>query len=78
MSSHQEYYETLIDLFATPGWATFVEDMEAGAAQQTLDLCTTTEDFLRAKGRKEVYDRMLGYEDFIRQGFSEYEDAENL
>jgi len=69
------YYESLVDLFASTGWHAFVEDMQAGADQIKLENCNSTEEFWKAKGAYEVFNRMLGYEDFIRQGFEEYENA---
>ena len=72
MDNVQAYYESLVDMFATEGWRALMEDMTAGAEIVNLDSCTTTDDFLRAKGKKEIYDRLLGYEDFIRDGFEAF------
>ena len=66
---NKAYYEDLLDLFTDRGWSTFIEDMQEGADQVTLDSCRTTEEFLIAKGKKAVYDRLLGYETFIKDGY---------
>ena len=78
-TDHTHYYESLIDMFATEGWRAFIEDMEAGVEHDVnFDKCEDADEFWKTKGKKEVYDKLTNYEDFIRKGFEAYEDAKTL
>lgn len=74
----QAYYDGLLTMFMSAGWRTFCEDMEAGSEIVTLESCNSSDEFWKAKGKAEIYNRMLGYQDFIEQGYAEAEDAEDI
>lgn len=62
----EQYYLALREMFMTVGWQTFIEDIEAAASICTLEACNSAEEFWKAKGRMEVYNRVMNYEDFIK------------
>ena len=74
MNENQAYYDSLLELFQSDGWNNFIEDMTASAEQVTLKSCSSADDFWKAKGREEVFDRLLSYENYIKAGI----DAQNL
>lgn len=78
-TDHTHYYESLVDMFASEGWKAFLEDWKTGEEFDVdYDKCESTKDFWKTKGMKQVYDRLTGYEEFIRNGFEAYEDVKTL
>lgn len=67
----QQYFEHLLDLFIHPGWEEMKEDMTDALEQTDIDYCNTAEDFWKMKGRREVYQRFLNYEEVIKRAYEE-------
>jgi len=67
----QKYYEDLLKMFLTPGWKLFLNDMEESASVITLEAAKDADEFWRYKGKREVFNRLEGYEGFIKDGADE-------
>jgi len=70
----QDYYESLIDMFATEGWANFKVDFSDSLRmliENAYKDCPTSEDWLKRRGEIEQLSRVIGFEDLIKQ---EYEN----
>lgn len=70
----QKYYEDLLGLFVTDGWNTFIEDITEAEQGVTIDSLKTAEDLHYAKGKLEVYRRIIAYEDIIRNAMDDLND----
>lgn len=68
--SDKEYYETLISLFTTQGWALYKEDLEDNLkGLQDVTSIPSAEQFWQRKGQVELLTRLLGYQDLIERHF---------
>jgi hypothetical protein len=57
-----KYFENARELFLTPGWITFQEELQAAIDTCTLDACNTTEEFWQMRGRLLTLRQLAGYE----------------
>lgn len=74
----QEYYETLLDLFAHKGWKVFIEDIQ-GNADMLNDILTIKDEqgFWYRRGQLEAAMRVLSYESTIKDSYDEFaEDSD--
>ena len=70
----QEYYENLLELFASPGWKQFLEDI--GDNLEMLGNITTITDgnqFWFRKGQVEAIQRILSYEETIVNSYEDFQ-----
>ena len=68
----QEYYESLLELFSTPGWRFFIEDLEAQAPSlEQIRSIESEKDLWLRKGQIDVLDRVLSYEETIKNSYEE-------
>lgn len=63
---NQKYFETYLDLFLTPGWKQFQEEMKEVFGSMQLDLANDYESFIRMKSAREQLARVLNFEAYIR------------
>lgn len=70
--SEQERLETLLDLFVHPGWKLFMEEyQDVREHLDTLSGVKTMEDLFSKRGRLQVLDNILTYEDSVRRALDE-------
>ena len=68
----QEYYESLLELFSTVGWKNFIEDLEAQAPSlEQIRTIDSEKDLWLRKGQIDILDRVLGYEETIKNSYEE-------
>lgn len=68
----QEYYESLLELFSTPGWRFFIEDLEAQAPSlEQIRSIESEKDLWLRKGQIDILDRVLSYEETIKNSYEE-------
>lgn len=74
----QEYYETLLDLFANKGWKQFIEDIEDNA-ELLRDITTIPDEkqFWYRRGQLEAVERILSYESTIKNSYEDFERDSN-
>jgi hypothetical protein len=69
----QIYFENYIDLFATPGWAQFKEDMQAALkdSQTTAATrCDTSDKWMQERGEQQKLMKILSFDHVM---ISQYE-----
>ena len=70
----QDYYETLLDLFASKGWKQYIEDISDN--MEILQDITTIPDekqFWFRRGQIEAISRILSYESTIKNSYEDFE-----
>ena len=70
----QNYYETLLDLFASKGWKQYIEDISDN--MELLQDITTIPDekqFWFRRGQIEAVQRVLSYESAIKNSYEDFE-----
>ena len=70
----QDYYENLLDLFATKGWKQYIEDISDN--KEILEDITTIHDekqFWFRRGQLEAIQRVLAYESTIKNSYEDFE-----
>jgi len=70
----QDYYENLLDLFATKGWKQYIEDISDN--KEILEDITTINDekqFWYRRGQLEAIHRILAYESTIKNSYEDFE-----
>ena len=74
----QEYYENLLDLFTHNGWRQFIEDIE-GNAEMLRDIMTIKDEqgFWYRRGQLEAVQRILSYEETIKDSYEDFERDSN-
>lgn len=63
---NQKYFETYLDLFVTPGWKQFQEEMKEVFGSLQLDFANDYESFIRMKSAREQLSRIINFEAYIR------------
>ena len=75
----QNYYENLLDLFTTPGWKQYIEDISDN--MEMLQDITTIQDekqFWHRRGQLEAVSRIIQYESSIKNSYEDFEkDADD-
>lgn len=73
----QKYFEDYLDLFATPGWQTFVKDMKESLEtdqKSAVSRCDTTEKWFEERGAQAKTLRILAFETMIRNNYDNLKD----
>ena len=74
-----QYYETLLDLFASEGWKQYIKDNSDN--KEVLEDITTIADekqFWFRRGQLETLQRILGYESAIKDSYDDFvKDSED-
>jgi hypothetical protein len=74
----QNYYENLLDLFTTPGWKQYIEDISDN--MEMLQDITTIQDekqFWHRRGQLEAVSRIIQYESSIKNSYEDFEKDAN-
>ena len=74
----QNYYENLLDLFTTPGWKQYIEDISDN--MEILQDITTIQDekqFWHRRGQLEAVSRIIQYESSIKNSYEDFEKDAN-
>ena len=77
----EKYHESLLDLFSTEGWKSFIEDINGSfkAEHDNCDTeCDTNDKWQYRRGSLSVLRRISNYEEFIRQSIESTEHQEDL
>ncbi|MFZ9143117.1 MAG: hypothetical protein ACO22M_00645 [Candidatus Nanopelagicaceae bacterium] len=70
-----EYYESLLELFAKPGWKAFEEDLQKNLESlNTLHNISDSDVFWHRKGEVYVLQTLLGYRDAITAAYEEMQN----
>jgi hypothetical protein len=72
----QNYYEDLLELFASAGWKHFIEDIESN--KEILEDINTISDekqFWFRRGQLEAVQRILGYQEAIVNSYEDFVEA---
>jgi len=69
----QDYYENLLDLFATKGWKQYVEDLSDNM-EMLQDITTIPDEkqFWHRRGQLEAVTRILQYESSIKNSYDDF------
>lgn len=79
MDNLTEYYESLLETFATPGWKLFEEDLQKGMENlNNLHNISDSETFWQRKGEVTILQRMLAYREAIAATYEEMQNAESV
>lgn len=79
MDNLTEYYESLLETFATPGWKLFEEDLQKGMENlNNLQNISDSETFWQRKGEVAILQRMLAYREAIIATYEEMQNAESV
>lgn len=74
-----EYYEKLVDTFATPGWKLIIEKVkDIRVPLADIANCKDKDDYLVRKGRVAEIDYWLSFEGMHRDAYKELSDAQNV
>lgn len=73
--SDEKYFENARDLFMTPGWREFMEEVEKAYMGTTFDGIENTDDMLRAQGFRRALAWVSNYELLVKEA-EEQTDAE--
>lgn len=70
-----EYYESLLEIFAKPGWKHFEEDLQKNLeGLNTLNNISDSDTFWHRKGEVYVLQTLLGYRDAISAAYEEMQN----
>lgn len=64
--SNTELEDRARDMFLTPGWDDFIEEIETQMQQCSLDNCNSAEELWFQKGRLAVLRTIMAYEQFVK------------
>lgn len=72
-----DFFDEMDHLFMSPGWKHFIEDIRnnRAALNESWSSIPNTDTLLRAQGRIEAYDQILGYEDLTTEYRKQKEEA---
>lgn len=76
-----EYYESLLEMFATPGWKTFIEDQEE--ARERLEStavfdCPDNSSWQERRGQINKLVHTINYEQLIRMTYADIEKQDTF
>ena len=72
----REYYESLIDVFATPGWKYFISDLQLSLetiSDNAYMECPTNDEWQKRRGEIDKLSQIIAFETYIK---SSYESEE--
>lgn len=75
----QKYYDNYLDLFSTPGWAQFIEDLQGSLLQKQTTAaarCPSGDQWLEERGSQVQIQRVLGFEDQMRRSLEVLQNPE--
>lgn len=78
-SDEQKYFDNFFDLFASEGWKQFVEEAEEELKHPQFDISNIdTEIVLNyRRGQKNTVQRIVNFEDIIRNAYDAAVEADN-
>lgn len=65
----QLYYNNFFDLFGTPGWSQFIEELEDRAEAYDIGYLNNEKDLFKTQGELSIIRMILNFEQFIEQGY---------
>ena len=74
----QDYFEAYLDMFTTPGWQKFVEDLQDSLDQDqksAVSRCKTAELWHEERGAQAKALKILTFETMIRNSYEEYKES---
>ena len=75
-----KFFEEARDMFLTPGWAAFKQELLVALQSINLDSLNSSDDFWQAKGRASALAQVLNWEESVKlaEEQQEADDAANL
>lgn len=75
----KNYFDAMESLFATQGWRLHLDDLKGNmeALKNSILGLSTIEQFYIAKGRFQVLNELLSFEDFLNKTKAELESQED-
>lgn len=75
----QEYYESLLNLFATDGWKKFQEDMRNSLENlNNIQTVNSAEEFWLRKGQVDTLSFIVNYENAAVAAYEDLTDAKSV
>jgi|DEB0MinimDraft_12_1074336.scaffolds.fasta_scaffold50869_2 hypothetical protein len=72
----QVYYETLIDLFSSEGWKTFILDQESAFEHLVFSAsrdCLDNDSWQYRRGKMDTLSQIINFEEMIRNSYETLE-----
>jgi len=72
----QDYYESLLDLFATDGWKTFIVDQESAFEHLVFSAsrdCLDNDSWQYRRGKMDTLSQLINFEEMIRNNYNNLE-----
>lgn len=64
----EKYYNNFFDLFGSPGWAQFIEELEVREGAYDISHLKDEKDLYKIQGELSIIRMLLNFEHFITQG----------
>jgi len=77
----QVYYETLIDLFSSEGWKTFIVDQESAFEHLTFSAprdCLDNDSWQYRRGKIDTLSQIINFEEMIRNSYDSLEKESEI
>ena len=72
----QDYYESLLDLFTTDGWKTFIVDQESAFEHLVFSAnrdCLDNDSWQYRRGKVDTLSQIINFEEMIRNNYNNLE-----
>ena len=72
----QDYYESLLDLFTTDGWKTFIVDQESAFEHLVFSAsrdCLDNDSWQYRRGKMDTLSQLINFEEMIRNNYNNLE-----
>ena len=72
----QDYYESLLDLFTTDGWKTFMIDQESAFEHLVFSAsrdCLDNDSWQYRRGKMDTLSQIINFEEMIRNNYNNLE-----
>jgi hypothetical protein len=67
----QRYYENFFDMFASSGWAQFLEELKDREEAYDISYLNDEKDLNRCKGELSIIRMIMAFETFIEEGYNQ-------
>jgi hypothetical protein len=76
VNDEEKYYEQYLDMFLTPGWKAFIEDIEEVHNSYNIDHVKDDKELYRIQGERSILKRMLGFQNGIEAAYASLTDGQ--
>jgi hypothetical protein len=67
----EKYYNNFFDIFGTEGWSQVIEELKQREASYDVSHLRDEKDLYKVQGELSIIRLLLGFQDFIEQGYEE-------